>query len=676
MPPRPPLFVQVIFHPKSDRARNLAMGIYHALNDDSLLPGLRVPTVFAREDGSTFPPTELDPDEAERSVLVVLADDKMLLEPPVIPEGRKTWSCFVGDLYDSCKNSVHRFLPVQLSEHAWPLDPRLSSINFLRAYLQGESDLSPWLVRRLIVEICRFLMGEDRGERLPLRLFLSHAKQDIKDHPAVFDSIVSHLTTTQPVETWVDSAKIEGGSKFGDEIAKGVKDCIMLALVTKSYGSREWCRKEILLAKRHQRPLVVVDAHEGIETRSFPYGGNTPRIRWAEGGATDAVELLLKETLRSLHVRLLLMRQKKDTDHILTSSPEPTTVAKSPPGATILYPDPPVGDEEEEELEALGRSLETPMLRAAEGRRLAKRSIILSCSESGDTLRHGLTQKHLDAALLEISRHLLVRGAILEYGGHLGADGYTTALFELARSHNATSGMTPAERIVNDVGWPLPLETLPDSVRARNSYVARFRRIPRPDGVAHLEPETFKEEPEFFPANTPARRYAWARGMTEMRCFQANKSGATARVVIGGRIGPTISTAADGTTTEKWYMGRIPGVVEEVLLSLRAGQPVYLVGAFGGAAEAVIDMLEGRQRPDFAWEFHKRAPHAEAMRELFAKEGSPWEDYDSIKEFFSSTGILGLANLNKLNPNENRELFHSRDLTGVIGLILKGLAQL
>ncbi|HEY1120295.1 MAG TPA: hypothetical protein VGE67_01790, partial [Haloferula sp.] len=360
---------------------------------------------------------------------------------------------------------------------------------------------------------------------------------------------------------------------------------------------------------------------------------------------------------------------------ILPCAPEPTTVSRAPQGLTILYPDPPIGDAKAEELEILGRTLETPLQRAAEGKLLAKKSIILSCSESGDTLRHGLTQDHLDVALVEISRQLLVRGAILEYGGHLGSEGYTVALFDMARTHNATSGVAPVERIVNDVGWPLPFEKLPDATRAKFSYVATLRRIPRPEGVEHLEPATFMEEPEFFPASSPERRYAWSRGMTAMRQFQAEKSGAVARVVIGGKIGPTITAGADGTRTERWYMSRIPGVIEEVLLSLRAGQPVFLIGAFGGAAEAAIDLLEGRERKDFTWEFQKNAPHAEAMKELYRAEGQPWEDYPEMTAFFAETGVEGLARMNKLSVEENRELFRSRDLVRVIELILEGLAR-
>ena len=671
-----PLLVHLVFHPASALARELAMSIHKALNDDPSLPGLRIPTRFACEDGSGFPPLELDLDEAERSVVVVLADDKMVVEPAKLAAGRQLWSECVAKLYDQCQDSTHRLIPIQLSENVYPLDDRLAGVSFLRGNLQKNDDLASWTIRALVVEICRFLNGDTRGNRLPLRLFLSHAKQDMNQAPKVFNEIVEHLNSTQPVETWVDSAKIPGGSQFGEEIEAGARDCALLALVTRNYSSREWCRKEMLLAKRHQRPLVVVDASEGVEIRTFPYGGNTPRIRWSEGGAAAAIDLLLKETLRHQHSLLVLTLEKREADHVLASSPEPTTVGRSPKGSTILYPDPPVGDEEEEELEELGRELVTPLQRAGEGRLLAKNRVILSMSESADSLRHGLTADHFDAAVIEISRQLLVRGAVLEYGGHLGAEGYTVALFDMAQAHNATSGLLPGERIINDVGWPLPLETLPDDIKAKFQRQAVFHRISRPEGVAHLEPQTFVEEPAFFPASTPERRFAWARGMTAMRRFQAEDSGGVARIVIGGKTGPTVTALPDGTKKENWYSGRIPGVIEEVLFSLRAGQPVYLVGAFGGAAEAAIDLLEGRSRPDFTWEFQKAAPHAEAMRELYGTEGVDWEDYDAMTDWFRDFGVEDLAKLNHLSIEENRELFACSYVTRIVELILNGITRL
>jgi hypothetical protein len=164
--------------------------------------------------------------------------------------------------------------------------------------------------------------------------------------------------------------------------------------------------------------------------------------------------------------------------------------------------------------------------------------------------------------------------------------------------------------------------------------------------------------------------------MTEMRRFQADQSGAIARIVIGGKTGPSVTATPYGAKTGKWYSGRIPGVIEEVLFSLRAGQPVFLVGAFGGAAEAAIDLLEGRNRPDFTWDFQGGAPHAEDMREIYRSEGVEFEDYNTMTDWFREFGVDSLSKLNRLNEEENRELFACRDVTRIIELILGGLARL
>ena len=60
----------------------------------------------------------------------------------------------------------------------------------------------------------------------------------------------------------------------------------------------------------------------------------------------------------------------------------------------------------------------------------------------------------------------------------------------------------------------------------------------------------------------------WARGLTAMRRTMLLQS--DARIVLGGRV--------------EGYKGRLPAVAEETLLSLRAGQPVFVLGGFGGCA--------------------------------------------------------------------------------------------
>lgn len=75
-----PLLVHLVFHPASGEARQLARHVYSALNHDPNLPGLRLPTVLLPEDGSLLPPEKLALDEGEHSIVVVFADDTMVIE--------------------------------------------------------------------------------------------------------------------------------------------------------------------------------------------------------------------------------------------------------------------------------------------------------------------------------------------------------------------------------------------------------------------------------------------------------------------------------------------------------------------------------------------------------------------------------------------------------------------
>jgi hypothetical protein len=666
-----PLLVHLVFHPESAQARELAVELHRALNSDPLLPGLRVPTVMLCEDGSGLPPAIHDLGEGQHSIVIVLADDFMLVGGS--QEGRLSWPDFILGLAHRCAGSIHRFLPVQLTKNAWPLHDQLNETNFIAAHLQEAPHLQQWLERRLLIEISRFLLGKSRGTDAPVTLFLSHAKHDIGLEPKLFDAMVAHLQATQPVNAWVDSGQIQAGKNFKDSIESAVQTSAVMVLATAAYSGRPWCRREVLLAKKHGRPVVVVDGLNGVDVRSFPYVGNVPVISWGTDGARRAVDFLLKEIVRINHTKLVLTSQSQAGDVVLSSPPELLTLAPLPMGATVLYPDPPLSDEEEEALAPLEKKLATPLQRIGAYRVLDKQKIALSISESDDIKRYGLLSVQLDDAMIEISRHLLVRGAVLAYGGHVGSDGYTRALADLVAAHQSLSTLPQLQRIENYIGWPLPYAKMPVDRKAELMKLVTFVRTPRPDGLEKFDSQVFLAEPEYFPADSPERRYAWARGMTAMRAQQSRET--MARIVIGGKVGPTNTAQLIGGHQQGWYTGRIPGVVEEAISTLQAGRPLYLCGAYGGAAALLVDLIEGRARDEFTWDYQKRAPHAEAMRKIYDQEGEHWFDYPEMLKYLSDLGVSGLSRLNGLTQEQNRALFRTRDVPSLVELLLEGLGN-
>lgn len=690
-PPRhpQPILVHLIFHPQSSSARELARYIHRQLNDDVVVPGLRVPTMFCPVGENDRPPDALDLDTAALSFVVVLADDDLAVDDD--------WCRLVADIWLACQNSPHRCVPIQLSPNAWPLDERLRGVNFGRAFAQQEGVRSAWTARRVVIELCRCLNGmaiSDDHSRAPIKLFLSHAKCDIAIHPKVTQALVDYLKADQPVDAWVDSGEIETGSKFAEDIAAGIPRTSLLAILTDNYSSREWCREEIMLAKEHQRPIAVIDALTSHEVRSFPFLENVPKLRWKDS-AEQCVDLLLKETLRQLHTKAMLEQSRQSGDTVFLRPPEPATLLSIAAGSVILYPDPPLGVGELKRLAKSNLTFATPLQRSSENRSLAGKLVALSMSESTDIARYGQDALHLEQTMLELSRHLLIHGASLAYGGHIGSEGYTQRLFELVRTHNDRENVEPFARIINHRGWPLP--KLPKSKLAELKPVATLITIARPIDIDESLNPIFVAEPEvYFSADPSAEhRYAWSRGMTEMRAFQADhsRSKVIARVVLGGTFGPTLKVEEGRPPKQQWYAGRMPGVLEEVLLSLEAGQPVFLIGAFGGAARLVIDLLLGRSHPAARWDYQAQAPFAEAARALYALRAQKWWYYDDEKrvdgllvdDSRSIRAFLAQAwqqradrwwetGINPLSRAQNVELFETVDVSRMVELLQKGLS--
>ena len=169
---------------------------------------------------------------------------------------------------------------------------------------------------------------------IPVRLFISHAKKDLPADPAAIAGgpVKAILATLGqlPVQGWYDSAKIPPGGRFPEEIQKGVlNSSALVAVLTDTWSSREWCRREVLEAKLAARPLVVVDALEARVIRLFPYLGNAVTLRWraaiASPDTTDdawtrrralweaedaalVIEAALLEALRYQHEHRRLLR--------------------------------------------------------------------------------------------------------------------------------------------------------------------------------------------------------------------------------------------------------------------------------------------------------------------------------------------------------------------------------
>lgn len=667
-----PLLVQFEFHPASKEAAAAADYLHEVLNADPAVPGLQIPTYFTPDDGSGEPPEPAVATEADRVLVVLLADDHLAAAARKPTKSGTTWGEYAAKLRALTEAAGHRFMPVQLTDSAWPIDKRLEDTNFLRAWaIDGVEERHKFIARRLVHLLIRRLRPRPENEDAPpVTIFLSHTKMDLEHEPQVVKKLVAHLTATQPEKAWFDSGDISTGSRFAQEIEKGIKDTALLAIVTDSYSSRSWCRKEVLFAKHHQRPVVIVDAVQERETRRFPYSGNTPVIRWKAQDAQGVVDLLLREVLRHAYAEESLKQRKREGDVVLPAGPELVTIVhhrKEKDQPVVLYPDPPLGPEELEVLERTGVRVETPLQRHALAHDLRRRNLTVALSVSGaeDLGRYGLRTAHLDSILLDLSRYLLVAGVRLAYGGHLGPDSYTLRLADLLRDpiveqlRGTPSTEQTSPELVTYLPWPM-LASVRDE--ARLGPLVDMLRCGRPTDIDESLDPAFAATPDVeVPRDTPVRRFAWSRGLTAMRERQTSEM--SARVVVGGKLG----------RPENPYLGRMPGVLEEALLGIRDQRPVYLVGAFGGCARLVLDALDGVSRTELTAAYHQILPHSEELKKLYEDRSVKWDEFETIAAELRECGIFGLKN--GLTVEENRELATSRSAERIVELVLHGLQQ-
>lgn len=672
---RTPLNVYVVWRPAADttgvdKGLELARLIYSTFARDIEHPlesGLGIPVFFryAPGDGARTPlPIYLE--KAERNAVIVLASGGMVTDAD--------WGTYLTDLRERVKATAgnHRIFPISLSSGA--LNLKLGQTNAIRYHEFPPETAQTEMILWLTLALCRFMReplsgqpGEESSPE-PSRLFISHAKQDGLPIAQEFQKVIEQT----PAASFFDSIDIASGYDFGSEIESKIRDSTLLVLQSDRYSSRPWCRREVLMAKKLGRPIMIVNAIDEDEKRSFPYMGNVPVIRFTGKNHQRIVGLALRE-----HLRFLYNESRIDALQRAGRIPEDALVLKRPPEILdfqnikeashkaghkklVIYPDPPLGAEEGLLLSAFdGDVAFATMTMPQDQAPLSDKTIGLSISETSDLRELGFDTMHLRDALIEFTRYLLSRDATVAYGGDLRRDGFTQLLFSLVHAHNSSGAAETYEPIRNYIAWPLHLNVNEDTA-AELINVAQLTRVPLPEDVVQ---ELGIATDTFLRPDTTVNRYVWARSLSAMR--DRMNADLHARVLMGGK-----STG---------YTGKYPGLLEEAYLALRASKPLYLLGGFGGCTRGVIEMVEGGKAETLTLDYQcKDEAYKQLVEEYNTRAAQKPElepiDYDRIRNAFREAGFAGLHN--GLDADENRRLFHAKDPDEIIHLVLKGLCSL
>jgi TIR domain len=338
---RPTLAVHVVWHPQCAVGLEYGKALFAHLfedPDDLTAHGLRIPVRLWRSE-PVVPPIA----EADHSVLVVLIDEELI-------KGGAPWRDFLEEAAGAIREDSDDLLPVSLTPAANELNaPSLLRYNMVRLHDVDDTSLRPVvLVNRIAHALYRRITG--RG----VSVFLSHAKQD---GLPIARRVGDYLRDGTGIKDFFDAQDLPEGSRWEELIKGAAADHVLLAIRTDAYATREWCRTEVLAAKRASSPVVVLDALTDFEPRGFPYLGNAPAVRWSDDFPDAARERLLRvilqESLRFRYFRLrvadLCRAYGLDMPYVLPAPPELLTALRAreaAPSGRWIYPDPPLGTEE------------------------------------------------------------------------------------------------------------------------------------------------------------------------------------------------------------------------------------------------------------------------------------------------------------------------------------------
>lgn len=638
-----PLSVYVIYNSNSEDGAKAFTKIYKLLCRDSRNPfsdGLDIPVYPI----VTFENNPIQPVHIERSIrnfVLLLIDEHMYRSE----KSRE----YVAELIKQEQSGKLIIYPVSLCKYAFEFNNDLQYRQFIS--LKSLSILENWeeFQTRLFDALIRYFA--DKGNK-KIRIFISHSKKD-KDNIGEVraEQLRDYLRSKTKLDSFFDVNDIIDGDRFDKQmIDNGVEKALLLILFSSTYSSREWCRREALCAKRNSIPTVAVFLINRDVDRVYPYIGNMPSAYYADDWR-PIVNLLLRTALDQYNEKELL--------NTISENDIQTQVLPYPPEAysfsildtskkCVLYPEPPLGEEELSVLHLIKPDTKfvTPMQYSTCGIDLQQCNIAVSISDSDNILELGLSKESIDDLMIELTRHLLISKAKMVYGGDLRQMGFTELFKDLAFQYGAFEKSRNDEMYFTDfVAWPLHLKIEPntyDDYRHSRVMLVPVSPVPYPglDTTVFLCPDSLDNQ------------YIWAENLTKMR--EEMESISICRIIAGGKL--------------SGFKGKMAGVLEEFLIARRKGHPVYIIGGFGGCAQLLSELIEGKISID---KFVQAASASQAYRELLSR-------YESLGIPVDYSEVESLAQFDKLLDNgltekENLILFHSVNIMEIVSLVLKGI---
>lgn len=243
----------------------------------------------------------------------------------------------------------------------------------------GTGEFPDTLCRDLAQGIAQ--MGTDPPERV--KVFVSHTKRLSTIEATKVTSLVElvrDVISTTRLGEFFDAHDLQPNEDWTAALIAAASTGSLLAVRTDLYSSRPWCQQEVLTAKQHGMPVVILDALTTGEERGSFVMDHVPRspgrldgTDWRREDVVRAlgqlVDECLKRTLWAKQEEIAADKLPVQVDWWAPHAPEPATFVdwlvkqgdltelREKP-IVVLHPDPPLGPAEQDVLVQLARLIE------------------------------------------------------------------------------------------------------------------------------------------------------------------------------------------------------------------------------------------------------------------------------------------------------------------------------
>jgi len=122
------------------------------------------------------------------------------------------------------------------------------------------------------------------------------------------------------------------------------------------------------------------------------------------------------------------------------------------------------------------------------------------------------------------------------------------------------------------------------------------------------------------------------------------------------------------------YKGKIPGVLEEVIIALEKKKPLYLLGGFGGVTASICKSIQTQVMNNElteAWQIQNNAGYMDLLSFMDSRGERYKVDYKAIEDKLINTELN-----NGLSKDDNDKLFNTTFIDEAMHFIFKGLKVL